>query len=77
MANKKPQCKHCFGQNWIDLGIITPAQMEEIEGTLVETAPAVHIFQCGHGQADAEEMVNGCSRIITATEDRMNKGGVI
>ena len=79
MANKdnRPQCSHCFGTNWIDLGQIRPAEEEIIEGELVETMPELHIWQCGHGAAFAEEMTNGCSRVITATEEQMSKGGVI
>ena len=77
MPNQKLQCKHCFGTNWNDLGVIRDAEIEDIEGSLVETSPAVHLLQCGHGPADAEEMNNGCSRVIMATEERMSKGGVI
>lgn len=72
-----PQCSHCFGQNWIDLGQIKPAEEELIEGELVETLPALHLWQCGHGAAHAEEMKNGCSRIITAPKEDFLKGGVI
>jgi hypothetical protein len=73
----KPQCQHCFGTNWNDLGQFRPAEEEIIEGEMVETVPALHLWQCGHGPAHAEEMNNGCSRIITATKDQMSKGGTI
>jgi hypothetical protein len=80
MANKKmPQCGRCFGQNWIDLGQVVPAEEELIEGELVITSPAQHLFQCGGGKAgaDANEMGQGCMRVIRASLDDMKKGGVI
>lgn len=68
MANEKnrPQCSHCFGTNWEKIA-------EIIGGDRVVTT----LWQCGHGPANAEEMKNGCSRIIAATEDQMARGGVI
>jgi len=81
MANNKnmPQCSRCFGTNWIDLGQIVPPEEEIIEGTLVITAPAVHLMQCGGGNAhaDSEDMKQGCMRVIRATPEEMNKGGTI
>jgi len=77
--NKMPQCGRCFGQNWTDLGQVVPPEEEIIEGELVITAPAVHLLQCGGGpaHADANEMGQGCMRVIRASLDEMSKGGVI
>ena len=59
----KPQCKHCFGTNWNKIALLNEH--------------GLYLWQCGHGPADAEEMNNGCSRVIAATEEQMGKGGVI
>lgn len=81
MANKDkvPQCSHCFGQNWTDLGVVEKPEMEEIEGTMVQTSPAVHLLQCGGGpaHADANDMKQGCMRVIRATPEEMQRGGTI
>ena len=60
----KPQCIHCFGTNWNKIAVLN-------EKT------GLALLQCGHGPAGAEEMNNGCSRVIAATEAEMNAGGVI
>jgi hypothetical protein len=65
MANKDvPQCTHCFGRNWVNIGVLNGNS-------------GICLWQCGHGPAGAEEMKNGCSRVIMATEEQMTKGGTI
>ncbi len=63
-TNKMPECIHCFGRNW---NLIV--KLNEKTG--------LSLYQCGHGAAGAGAMNNGCSRVIAATEDQMNKGGII
>ena len=80
MATQKlPQCARCFGTNWIDLGVIEKGEFELIEGTMVQTSPDIHLFQCGGGLAhtDPNDMKQGCGRVIRATPEEMNAGGAI
>ena len=60
----KPQCRHCFGTNWNEIAVL-------------DEKTGLCIWQCGHGPADAEEMNNGCSRVISATRTHMHEGGII
>ena len=80
MGNEEvPACIRCHGRNWIDLGEIIPAEYESIEDSWVQTGPSVHLFQCGGGEAhiDANEIRNGCMRVIRATPEEMKAGGMI
>ena len=70
--NNMPQCQHCFGQNWMKI-----VMLSQVTSLSTEETTTTYLWQCGHGAADAEEMKNGCSRVIATTEDRMTKGGVI
>jgi len=45
--------------------------------TVLNEKTGLSLWSCGHGPAHAEEMTNGCSRVIAATEDEMSHGGVI
>jgi hypothetical protein len=69
MVNNMPQCGRCFGKNWIDLGVIH----KDSEGK------ELRLFQCGGGLAhtDANDMKQGCMRVIRATPEEMTKGGSI
>ena len=72
--NNVPQCTHCFGRNWIDLGaILDPTDCNEDRDT------EYHLYQCGGGVAhsDPEDMKQGCMRVIRATPADMQKEGVI
>ena len=51
--------------------------LSQVTSLSTEETTTTYLWQCGHGAADAEEMKNGCSRVIATTEDRMTKGGVI
>jgi hypothetical protein len=72
MANKNnmPQCIRCFGTNWIDLGHIRVSPDGEKD---------IHLYQCGGAaaHAESEDAKQGCMRVIRATPDDMDKGGVI
>ena len=64
MANTTmPQCVHCFGQGWTKVTLLNEH--------------GLYLWSCGHGPAYAEAMLNGCSRVIAATEAQMSAGGVI
>jgi hypothetical protein len=64
MANTNmPKCIHCFGTGWTKVTVLGKTEL--------------NLWQCGHGPAGAEEMKNGCSRIIAATDDQMSTGGII
>jgi hypothetical protein len=58
-----PECKHCFGKNWNKIALLNEH--------------GLYLWICGHGPAHAEEMTNGCSRVIAATEAEMSQGGII
>jgi len=74
MANKnnRPQCSHCFGTNWEKI-----AELKSECSLSTGITTTIYLWSCGHGAAHAEEMTNGCSRVIAATEEEMSHGGVI
>jgi hypothetical protein len=67
-TNNMPQCQHCFGTSWTKVVILSND---------MTTANKLCLWQCGHGAAGAEEMKNGCSRVIAATDEQMSHGGTI
>jgi hypothetical protein len=74
MANEKkmPQCVHCHGRNWIDLGEADPTSDDCKDNK-------EHYHQCGGAPAGAEpeDAKQGCMRVIRATPEQMNTLDVI